>query len=120
MATNDPPIQPVQDQNNMEEVEVRNEDIVSTTEEEKIPPQKSGVRINPNALMQTGKYEKGDIVHMAIVERGVRTKGTFTVARARYNSSGDFHEYQLTDDKKKGTGVWVREKALKLQEKAKR
>jgi hypothetical protein len=51
---------------------------------------------------------------MAIVEGGVRTKGTFTVAKGRRHSSGAYYEYQLVaSGSSYKNGAWIREKHLK-------
>ena len=59
---------------------------------------------------------------MSIIEGGVRTKGIFTIAKARYNSAKAFHEYQLLDRNGQSylRGAWVRERDLRLEQKASR
>jgi hypothetical protein len=58
---------------------------------------------------------------MAIIDRGVRTKGVFKVHKARLHSSRAYVEYQLfeSDGLLLNNGAWVRERDLKM-EKAKR
>ena len=59
---------------------------------------------------------------MSIIEGGVRMKGTFSVAKSRYNGAKAFHEYQLLDPNGQlyQRGAWVRERDLRLEKRATR
>lgn len=55
---------------------------------------------------------------MSVIENGIRKKGTFTIRKAQYNTSGEFYEYQLTDSGQVYSGgAWIRENNLKLNKK---
>lgn len=110
---------------------------IQSEEETQIPSHKSGVLNDPNPtrvscpsfttlkltrlllspLQATGKYEKGDIVNMSLVESGIRYKGTFTVRKARLHSSGGYVEYSLYDSNKELylKGTYIRENKLTLE-----
>ncbi|KAF2129889.1 hypothetical protein P153DRAFT_385121 [Dothidotthia symphoricarpi CBS 119687] len=86
--------------------------------EDAVPDVKSGVRVDPNAAMQSARFRKTDVVHMSQISNGVRTKGVFTVYKAQYNVRGGYVEYQLIDYLTGGmhkNGAWIREKDLKLE-----
>jgi len=70
-----------------------------------------------DAPQQTGKFQKGDTVHKAIMERGLRTKGIFTVADSRADASGSYIKYRLkkADGTLYNNGEWFRERDLKLE-----
>ncbi len=57
------------------------------------------------------------MVHMSIIECGIRTKGIFTVAKGRLHPSGAYYEYQLLDTGGSSykNGAWIREKQLRLE-----
>lgn len=82
------------------------------------PETKSSVGLDPEAAMQTGKFEKYDSVHMRIVQNGAQMKGVFTVHKSRVNPTGGWVEYQLKQSDgtlyKDGSGEWVRENKLKM------
>ncbi|KAF2685825.1 hypothetical protein K458DRAFT_299763 [Lentithecium fluviatile CBS 122367] len=86
-------------------------------EEEHVPTEKSGVYVDPMAANQSGRFQKHDEVHMSIIEGGIRTKGTFTIAKGRLHSSCGYYEYQLytASGGLHNGGQWVREKDLKRQ-----
>ena len=54
---------------------------------------------------------------MSVVQSGIRTKGTYTVAKGRLHSSKAYYEYQLLDDSGSPykNGAWIREKDLKME-----
>lgn len=54
---------------------------------------------------------------MALMERGTRTKGIFTVSTGRLHSSRAYWEYQLVDAEGRPfrNGAWIREKDLKTE-----
>ncbi|KAF2634568.1 hypothetical protein P280DRAFT_236811 [Massarina eburnea CBS 473.64] len=115
MEANEMAIQPLQDQNNqMKEEKMPSEDTLSSSEEEQ-PMQKSGVTVDLNAVMQGKKFKVNDVVHMSVVEHGIRTKGIYTVAKVGYNKEGAYPQYQLTDKEGRTGSAWVRENKLKLQ-----
>lgn len=66
---------------------------------------------------QTNRFNKRDIVHRSEIVNGVRTKGTYTVVKARRHSSGAYYEYQLVDSSNQPykNGAWVREKDLRME-----
>jgi hypothetical protein len=51
---------------------------------------------------------------MAMIEGGLRTKGTFTVAERRPHTLGAYYEYRLVNagGKLYKNGAWVRERHL--------
>jgi hypothetical protein len=106
------------------------DEAMDSPSDEAIPQHKSAVYVDPFAarvsrpslgLSQTNanslltldqggnRFQKGDTVHMSIVENGARRKGIFTVRKARYNDKSGIWEYQLSD------GAWARENTLKLE-----
>ncbi|KAF2278299.1 uncharacterized protein EI97DRAFT_250235 [Westerdykella ornata] len=81
------------------------------------PPHRSSVYIDPFAQRAQPRFQKGDSVHMSIIENGIRRKGTFKIHKGRYNGTGGFWEYQMLEDGSRlyNNGAWVREKDLKLE-----
>ncbi|KAF2466509.1 uncharacterized protein BDR25DRAFT_75836 [Lindgomyces ingoldianus] len=115
MATNELEGQPVVDSATEELLDNPSDDTFPA--DDAIPEHKSGVRIDPNALDQSGRFEKRDTVHMSMIQSGVRTKGTFKVAKGRLNKSKSYWEYQLEDGDGRPykNGAWIREKDLKME-----
>ncbi|KAF2868966.1 hypothetical protein BDV95DRAFT_609224 [Massariosphaeria phaeospora] len=103
----------------MAPIELQDQPVQGSDAEKEEVREKSGVVLNPNAPDQSGRYGKLDVVHMAMIANGVRTKGTFSVSKARRHSSGAFYEYQLQDGygNPYKNGAWVREKDLRLEQK---
>ncbi|KAF2469347.1 uncharacterized protein BDR25DRAFT_371893, partial [Lindgomyces ingoldianus] len=68
-------------------------------------------------VQQSRKFKKRDTVHISIVQSGVRTKGTFKIAKGRLNKSKSYWEYQLEDSNGQPykNGAWIREKDLKME-----
>jgi hypothetical protein len=68
---------------------------------------------------QSGRFGKRDVVHMSLIERGVRTKGVFSVSKGRLHTSKAFYEYQLVDGEGRPykNGAWIREKDLRMEAK---
>lgn len=60
------------------------------------------------------------MVHMSIIEGGIRTKGVFTVAKGRLHPSGSYYEYQLVDARGSlyKNGAWIREKQLRMEKRS--
>lgn len=99
-----------------------------------VPMEKSGVYVDPMAThvsrirliatplahckQASGRFQKGNTVHMSIIEHGARRKGTFKIRRGRLTASG-YWEYQLSIIDGKGQlyqdGAWVRERELKAE-----
>ncbi|KAK7180654.1 hypothetical protein DPSP01_011247 [Paraphaeosphaeria sporulosa] len=83
-----------------------------------VPMEKSGVYVDPMARHAPAKFEKNKTVHMSVIEHGARTKGTFTIKKARISPYG-YWEYQLSiidgHGKLYKDGEWVREKELKAE-----
>ncbi|KAI8939316.1 hypothetical protein NX059_003106 [Plenodomus lindquistii] len=81
------------------------------------PLTKSGVTVDVNALMQSAKFKKGQIVHMSVTVNGVHDKGIFRIHKARYNDRQGACEYQLADESTGkhvyDKGRWYRESSLK-------
>ncbi|OAL46256.1 hypothetical protein IQ07DRAFT_647864 [Pyrenochaeta sp. DS3sAY3a] len=93
-------------------------DSLNEQQEDAIPDVKSGVRVDPNAALQSARFFKGDLVHMSQIVNGQRVKGVYTVSVSQYNSRGGYIEYQLLDaltEKLYKNGAWVREKDLKIE-----
>ncbi|KAF1934751.1 hypothetical protein EJ02DRAFT_167248 [Clathrospora elynae] len=107
MATNTLEEQPVQATEN-ESMDVSSEDAV--------PDTKSGVRVDPNAALQSARFKKGDLVHMPVFANGMRTKVVFTIYDRKYNTRGGYVEYQLKNVftmELHSRGAFIREKDLK-------
>ncbi|KAJ4348442.1 uncharacterized protein N0V89_009816 [Didymosphaeria variabile] len=83
-----------------------------------VPMEKSGVYVDPMATHASGRFQKGNTVHMSIIEHGARRKGTFKIKRGRLTASG-YWEYQLSIIDGNGRlyqdGAWVRERELKAE-----
>lgn len=67
----------------------------------------------------SGRFQPGETVHMALIRDGVRTKGIFTIHKGRPSRSG-YYEYQLAAGKGKlyNNGEWIRENKLKAESSA--
>ncbi|KAF2799522.1 hypothetical protein K505DRAFT_321123 [Melanomma pulvis-pyrius CBS 109.77] len=117
MAATEFDTQPVQDLNaQTEDMDMEN---AMPADDTLIPEHKSGVYVDPDAPDQSGRFGKKDLVHMSLVESGVRKKGTFTVGKGRLHASKAFFEYQLVDGDGRlyKNGAWIREKDLRLEKK---
>ncbi|RYP66474.1 hypothetical protein DL770_008796 [Monosporascus sp. CRB-9-2] len=65
----------------------------------------------------SGRFNKRDTVHMSLIEGGIRSKVSFTLAKSRLHSWGAYYEYSLVDSNGMlhKNGEWIREKDTRME-----